>query len=135
MSQYKENRSFILIVDDNPTNLDILIEILQAKYQLSVAKSGKKALEFVKRNPPELILLDIVMPEMDGFEVCRKLKQSDDTKEIPVIFITGHSDPESIVLGFESGGADYLNKPFIPIEVKARIDDQIELRRFRATTK
>ncbi|MBU2512568.1 response regulator [bacterium] len=124
-----ENKPFILIVDDNPTNLDVLIEILQSEYQLSVAKSGKKALEFVKRNPPELILLDIVMPEMDGFDVCRILKQSDTSKEIPIIFITAHSDRENIVRGFELGGADYLNKPFIPMEVKIRIKNQIALYR------
>jgi putative two-component system response regulator len=131
MSLLNDSNPFILIVDDNPTNLDILIEILQYDYRLSVAKSGKKALEFIQKNPPRLLLLDIMMPEMDGFEVCRNIKSSSTTRHIPVIFISSTSDPASITKLFEVGGADYLTKPFIPLEVKTRVQNQLELDGFR----
>jgi PleD family two-component response regulator len=131
MNPSEDNKPFILIVDDNPTNLDVLIEILHQEYRLSVAKSGQKALEFVQKHIPDLILLDIVMPEMDGFEVCQALKSSDITKAIPVIIISSVSDADSITKIFKMGGEDYLSKPFIPIEVKTRIKNQLDLREFR----
>lgn len=127
MSPPDNNKPLILIVDDNPTNLDVLIELLQEDYQLSVAKSGQKALAFVQRFKPCLILLDIVMPEMDGFEVCRMLKSSPETRDIPIIFISSATNYQTITTGFEIGGADYLNKPFIPLEVRKRIHDQLIL--------
>ena len=131
MSSLEETQPFILIVDDNPTNLDVLIEILQHDYRLSVAKSGVKALGFIQKHTPQLLLLDIVMPEMDGFEVCRKLKSNPETSDIPIIFISSTNDPANITKGFEIGGADYLTKPFIPLEVKTRIKNQLELSKYR----
>ncbi len=134
MNQDKNQKPFVLIVDDNPTNLDVLIEILQNDYRLSVAKTGKKALDFINKNKPDLILLDVVMPEMDGFELCQTLKNETDTRSIPVIFISSVNDPISISKGYTIGGSDYLSKPFIPLEVKSRIRDQLELQSFRQLT-
>ncbi len=131
MNQPQEQKPFILIIDDNPTNLDVLIEILQNDYRLSVAKTGKKALEFIKNNTPDLILLDVVMPEMDGFEVCQILKSRPDTRSIPVIFISSVNDAENVSKGYAIGGSDYLSKPFVPVEVRTRIKDQLDLFKFR----
>lgn len=131
MNDPGEKKPFILIVDDNPTNLDVLIEILQGSYRLSVAKSGKKALEFIQRNQPELILLDIDMPEMNGFDVCRILKKNNATKMIPIVFITGYKDAKNITEAFQVGGVDYLNKPFILQEVETKIANHIALYRYR----
>ncbi len=120
-----EDKTLILLVDDNPTNLDILIEILQEDYRLGVVKSGEKALEFVSRTRPDLILLDIFMPGMNGFDVCRALKSSDATRSIPVIFISATDTPEDIARGAEVGGVDFLPKPFLAEEIKERIEKHL----------
>lgn len=111
----------ILIADDNPENLDILVNILSTDYRLKVAKDGKKALKIAEDELPDLILLDIMMPEMDGFEVCRRLKQNSSTSAAPVIFITARNQFADEEKGFELGAVDYVNKPFSPIIVKSRI--------------
>lgn len=131
MVKRDENRAFILVVDDNPTNLDVLVETLQVEYQLSVAKSGKKALEFVQKYRPHLILLDIMMPEMDGFQVCEILKSREITRSIPIIFITALQKTENITKAFEMGAVDYITKPFNPTEVNARIKNHIKLIEYR----
>lgn len=127
----KSQKPFLLIVDDNPTNLDVLIEILQHSYEISIMKSGKKALSFIRNSSPDLILLDIHMPEMNGMEVCEQIKSDDSTRDIPVIFISAQRDPSDIAKIFSVGGADYFFKPFVPIEVKHKIKTQIELFRYR----
>src|SRR5512144_2160882 len=105
--------SRILVVDDTPANIQTLAGTLREKgYQLSVATNGKQALEVVERVCPDLILLDVMMPEMDGFETCRRLKASDASKEIPVIFLTARVETADIVKGFELGAVDYVAKPF-----------------------
>lgn len=120
----------ILIVDDTPANIDLLRLLLKQDYKLKVATSGKKALEIVKGNPkPDLILLDVLMPEMDGYQVCEALKSNTSTAEIPVIFVTAQNEASSEARGFEAGGVDFITKPFHSSVVKARIKTQLELAR------
>lgn len=122
----------ILIVDDAKTNIAILANLLKQDYQVQAATNGEKALEIAFcDSPPDLILLDIVMPQMDGYEVCRRLKASEKTKGIPIIFITGKESEEDEVKGFELGASDYITKPFNPTVVKARVNTQAELKRNR----
>ena len=122
------NSSKILLVDDNKANIDILVHALRDDYQLSVALSGEKALAHAKDNPLDLILLDVLMPEMDGFEVCRILKSDSVTENIPIIFITALDDPKDKTKGFEMGAVDYITKPFDITEVKARVKTHLSLR-------
>ncbi|NES66028.1 MAG: response regulator [Okeania sp. SIO2D1] len=120
----------ILIVDDIIANLDILSETLSTVgYDVAIANSGKRALKQLERKLPDLILLDITMPDMDGFEICKKLKSNHRTWNIPVIFITALSDTESIIKGFELGAVDYITKPFQEQEVLARVKTHLQLRR------
>ncbi|MBN1413356.1 MAG: diguanylate cyclase [Spirochaetales bacterium] len=122
------NRSLILIVDDNPNNLQLLGSMLREnEFSVAVAQNGVQALEYVKKKKPDLILLDIMMPEIDGYEVCLKLKEDIQTERIPVIFLTAKSDPENIIRGFDVGGVDYITKPFIKKVVLARINVHIKL--------
>ena len=117
----------VLIVDDKQENLALFYKILQPdRYHISIATSGEMALESVKRFPPDLILLDVVMPEMDGFEVLKRLKEETLTREIPVIFLTARDTPEDIVRGFEAGAVDYLAKPVHPKEMTARVRTHLE---------
>lgn len=119
----------ILIVDDAPENIDILTSTL-TEYKKSIAMNGEKALKIAMAdNPPDLILLDIVMPEMDGYEVCSRLKADDRTRKIPVIFLTGETDSESVVKGFALGAVDYVTKPFNISELLARVSTQMSLKR------
>ncbi len=128
----KENRSLILIVDDNPQNLQYLGTLLsESGHELGFARDGNKALEFVKDREPDLVLLDIMMPEMDGYEVCRRLKSDMGTRHIPVIFLTAKTETEDIVRGFEVGGADYVTKPFNGAELLARVRTHIEVKILR----
>ncbi|MBE9210786.1 response regulator [Nostoc sp. LEGE 06077] len=120
----------ILVVDDVPINIKILLEILtQAGYRVSVAKNGKSALEKVEEAIPNLILLDVMMPVMDGFETCRILKANPKTKDIPIIFMTALSEPINKVKGLQLGAVDYITKPIEHEEVLARINVHLELRR------
>lgn len=125
----KNLSSSVLIVDDNPKNLQVLASILRTcKYKVAMVKDGIKAIKFIKSRKPDLILLDIMMPDIDGFEVCEKLKQDDSTKDIPVIFISALAEIEDKVKGFEAGGVDYITKPFQQQEVIARVQTHLELR-------
>ncbi|MBD2594895.1 response regulator [Nostoc spongiaeforme FACHB-130] len=120
----------ILVVDDVPINIKILLEILtQAGYRVSVAKNGKSALEKVEEAIPNLILLDVMMPGMDGFETCRILKANPRTKDIPIIFMTALSEPVNKIKGLQLGAVDYITKPIEHEEVLARINVHLELRR------
>ena len=124
--QLKNQR--ILIVDDTPENIDVLIEIL-SEYRRSVATNGEKALQIAgSGNPPDLILLDIMMPGMDGYEVCQKLKSEEKTKSIPVIFLTGMADEESEKKGLELGAVDYITKPISPPIVLERVKNHLLLK-------
>lgn len=117
----------ILVVDDVPENIDILKGILQAQYKVKVALNGKKALAITESSPPDLILLDIMMPDMDGYEVCRRIKGKSSTKDIPIIFVTAKSAETDEAEGFELGAVDYVTKPVSPLIVRARVKTQLAL--------
>lgn len=120
-------KATILIVDDMQVNLAILSEILKDEYHIKIAKSGKKALEIVENGNIDLILLDVVMPELDGYEVCEILKQNDKTKDIPIIFVTANKETDDEEKGFQKGAVDYITKPFKPKTILARVKTHINL--------
>jgi signal transduction histidine kinase len=124
----------ILIVDDVPKNIQVLGTLLnQMDCELAVAMNGQQALDTVARVKPDLILLDVMMPVMDGHEVCRRLKKADETKDIPVIFITAKTEIDDITTGFELGAVDYITKPFIGNELLARVKTHLSLKRIKET--
>lgn len=125
----------ILVVDDESTNLKLLREILKDDYTLAFAKDGATALKLVKTDLPDLILLDIMMPDMDGFEVCRKLKEDERSKDVLIIFITALNDEVDEIEGFQLGAADYINKPVKSSVVKARIKTHLSLMEARRELK
>jgi DNA-binding response OmpR family regulator len=119
----------ILIVDDNPTNIELLKQVLGDRgYEIMVAMNGEAALKLVSDIKPNLILLDVMMPGIDGYETCKELKSNDKTKEIPVIFTTARTEPSDIVKGFAVGGVDYVTKPLQIEELIARVGTHIQLR-------
>lgn len=120
--------SKILIVDDTPTNLEILSNtLIDANYQVAVALNGESAIAQVKYKPPQLILLDVMMPGIDGFETCTRLKSDPETKEIPIIFMTALTDTKHKVKGLNLGAVDYITKPFQQEEVLARVQVHLQL--------
>lgn len=128
MNNYTINhRSTVLVVDDTEANIDILIRLLSG-YDVIVALNGPAALDILREERVDIVLLDIVMPGMDGYEVCRIMKEDAALKEIPVLFITARSDEESIEKAFDIGGADYVTKPFKPKELMARLKTQLNLK-------
>jgi sigma-B regulation protein RsbU (phosphoserine phosphatase) len=127
-----EEKKLVLVVDDTPANIQIVQSILKDSYRLRVATNGTKALELANADPqPDLILLDVMMPGIDGFEVCTRLKASEGTREIPVIFLTGQTEIEDETRGFELGGVDYIHKPFSHAVVQARVNTHLNLRAIR----
>jgi len=126
------DKKTLLLVDDEPTNIKIVNSILKDEYKIRVATNGAKALELVTATPlPDLILLDVVMPEMDGYEVCTRLKNVSATKDIPVVFLTGQTETSDETRGFEVGAVDYIHKPFSPAVVQARVHTHLALRGVR----
>jgi diguanylate cyclase (GGDEF)-like protein len=125
------NTQTILIVDDMPSNIEILDEILSSQYDILFATSGQEALDIALQERPDLILLDIIMPEMDGYTVHARLKDSDETRDIPVIFVTGMDQDEDESKGLNAGVIDYITKPLRPHIVKARVRNHLELKRYR----
>lgn len=124
------NRQTIMIVDDMPINIQVLARALKEDYHVKVATTGAKALEIATtQEPPDLIMLDIMMPVMDGYEVCKKLKNNPLTKDIPVIFITAKSEMEDEMLGLNLGAVDYITKPFLLPIVKTRVRTHLTLKR------
>jgi diguanylate cyclase (GGDEF)-like protein len=123
-----ENRPRILIVDDERFNLNMLNGLLNQEYKIMVATSGEQALMAVSKGRPDLVLLDINMPGMDGYDVCNRLKSDPITESIPIIFITANSSADDETRGLEMGAADYITKPFNPSVVKARVRTQIRLK-------
>ncbi|RVU45957.1 diguanylate cyclase domain-containing protein [Rubrivivax rivuli] len=124
-----DERPRLLVVDDQRANIQALFQVFQADYKVSMATSGEQALALCRSQPPDLVLLDVVMPGMDGFEVCRQLKADDATKDIPVIFVTGHNDEEAETRGLDVGGADFISKPINPRIVRARVKTQLTMKR------
>ncbi len=132
------SESSILVVDDNQSNLQMIAKLLSnAGYKVSLAQSGEEALKAVKSKMPDLILLDLVMPDMDGIEVCKKLKNSSKTHHIPIIFCTGNAELKDIEKCFDAGGDDFTTKPIESHLVLNRIQTHLELaflrKRYRET--
>jgi phosphoserine phosphatase RsbU/P len=129
---HPEDKRLVLVVDDATANLQAVHSMLKDEYKIRVATSGAKALALAKDKPqPDLILLDVTMPEMDGYEVCTILKATPETKDIPVIFLTGKTEADDETKGFEVGAVDYIHKPFSPAVVKARVHTHLVLREAR----
>ena len=127
MTQAPDQRPRLLLVDDEPTNLQVLRHILQADYRLLFATDGERALQVAREQRPDLVLLDIMMPNMDGYAVCCALKADAATASIPVIFITALNDSQDETAGFDVGGVDYLTKPVSPPVVRARVRTHLSL--------
>lgn len=136
MNTIKNHRYKILIVDDVPKNIQVAANILQKEgYQMAFAPNGKTALTQTHKIRFDLILLDIMMPEMDGYEVCRHIRQDSENKDVPIIFLSAKNDSESIIQGFEMGAMDYVAKPFNGAELSARVKTHLELFRSRKELK
>jgi sigma-B regulation protein RsbU (phosphoserine phosphatase) len=126
------DRQRVLIVDDTPENIQILMEALKADYRITAATNGPKALELAAKEPhPDIVLLDVMMPEMDGYEVCERLKADAATRDIPVIFVTAMTQAGDEARGLELGAVDYITKPINPGLVRARVHNQVELKLHR----
>ncbi len=121
----------VLVVDDAPANLSLLAGLLNRHYRVKLAASGAKALEIARRDRPDLILLDVTMPEMDGYEVCRRLKADPTTAVIPVLFLTAMSQVEDETKGFEVGAADFIHKPVSPPVVQARVRTHLQIKAYQ----
>lgn len=134
MMKPQDTRAKVLVVDDTETNIDILVCALGDEFEVSVAMDGKTALQCVAEVMPDLILLDIMMPEMDGYEVCRRLKADKAARDIPVIFLTAFSLDSAEETGLSLGAIDYVTKPFNPALVKARVRNHVALRRSQLDT-
>ena len=124
-------RQTVLIVDDTPANIEMLSEALSDEYEVLFATSGQDALDIAAEQHPDLILLDVMMPEMDGYEVCARLKGDTTTRTIPVIFVTAMDHEEEETEGLNVGAIDYLTKPIRPAIVRARVRNHLELKRYR----
>src|SRR3974390_1791351 len=125
----------VLLVDDAKANLDILVEGLKTDHKLSLALNGEMALQIAARTPPDLVLLDIIMPGMDGYEVCRRLRQMPETAEVPIMFLSSLEDVANKARGFEIGVNDYLTKPFDMLEVKARVRSLLKAKAYSDAVK
>ena len=129
------SESKVLIVDDDPSSVHILVEALRGDYKLSVATDGQSALWNIQMAAPDLVLLDIVMPEMDGYEVCRRLRAASATRDIPVLFLSGLEEAQYKVRGFEAGGNDYVTKPLELLEVQARVRSLLKAKAYAEAVK
>jgi len=125
----------VLLVDDAKANLDILVEGLKSEHKLSLALSGEAALQLAARTPPDLVLLDIMMPGLDGYEVCRRLRQMPETAEVPIMFLSSLEEVQNKTRGFEAGANDYLTKPFEMLEVKARVRSLLKAKAYSDAVK
>ncbi len=131
MSMELTQRPTVLIVDDAPDMIEVLIELLSENHEIIFATTGRQALQLVNTTRPDLILLDINMPEMSGYEVCETLKENEATRDIPVIFLTRCVNNDELIRGFATGGVDYVTKPFLPNELLARVATHLLLRQAR----
>jgi putative two-component system response regulator len=127
MANDEDNKAVILLVDDTPENLDVLRGVLSPLYRVSAATSGELALKIIDKKRPDLILLDIMMPGMDGYQVCRQLKAHAETAPIPVIFVTAMTEMDNEMQGFEAGAVDYITKPIQPGIVRSRVANHLAL--------
>jgi len=132
MSREEETPASILLVDDTPTNLEVLVDYFaDSGFDVSVATNGEKALKQIEANPPDLILLDVMMPGIEGFETCRRIKANEKIHDIPVIFMTALSETADKLKGFQAGAVDYVTKPLQQEEVLARVNTHLSLRRMQ----
>lgn len=115
----------VLVVDDTETNIDIMMDILGDDYDVVVAMDGEGALEAVDEDTPDLILLDIMMPDIDGFEVCKRLKENPETAGIPVIFLSALTEDDDKQKGFDLGAIDFITKPFDPDEIQTKVKEHL----------
>ncbi|MEN9898679.1 MAG: hypothetical protein RLZZ66_2328 [Pseudomonadota bacterium] len=118
----------LLIVDDDPNNIRLLASIFDQDYDILFALNGQEAIDISLLERPDLIILDVMMPDLDGYTVCRTIKNHPHTKDIPIVFLTAHCDVEEEIRGLEMGAADFISKPFYPKIVKIRVSNQIELK-------
>ncbi|MDZ5457573.1 response regulator [Azohydromonas lata] len=127
----QQERPTILVVDDTPDNLTLLADLLGGECRVKLANGGARALALAQREPPDLVLLDVMMPGMDGFEVCRQLKAHEATRDVPVIFLTALGQAEDETRGFELGAVDFITKPISPPVVQARVKTQLQVKAWR----
>ena len=132
MTSHDSQRPTVLVIDDTPANLSLLNGLLKESYRVKIANSGQRGLDLCHAQPPDLILLDIMMPGMDGFEVCRRLKADQNLRRIPVIFLTAKIEPSDEEQGFALGAVDFIHKPISPAIVLARIRTQLENRQWQS---
>ena len=125
----------VLLVDDAKANLDILVEGLKGDHKLSLALNGQMALQIAAKTPPDLVLLDIMMPGMNGYEVCRRMREMPETAEVPIMFLSSLEEVQNKTLGFEAGANDYLTKPFEMLEVKARVRSLLKAKAYSDAVK
>lgn len=121
----------LLIADDTLTNIELVAGLLEDVGEILFATNGEEALQLTAAEHPDLVLMDVMMPVMDGFTACRALKAQPDLVDIPVIFLTAMTDPDALLLGFEAGGVDYVAKPFQPAELRARVMTHLALKQAR----
>ena len=129
LGEVAERRPRLLVVDDQPVNVQLLYRVFAADHQVFAATHGEKALEIARQQLPDLILLDVIMPGLDGFEVCQRLRADELTRDIPVIFLTANSDPDSEARGLDAGAVDFIAKPFNTKVVRARVKTHLTLKR------
>ncbi|MEO5345632.1 MAG: diguanylate cyclase [Magnetococcus sp. YQC-9] len=122
-------QSTVLVVDDEPANIEVLAKVLQPDHRVLFTTDPAKAMNLAEQKGPDLILLDVIMPNMDGYEVCRRLKSRGATRDIPVIFVTAMGEEQFEAIGFEAGGVDYVTKPIKPFLLRARVKTHIALKR------
>ena len=127
-----KDKKTVLIIDDNHENIKVLATyLMDADYEVGIASSGDMAYEFIEHRLPDLILLDVMMPLVSGYDVCRELKKNFHIADIPIIFLTAKTSTEDIVAGFDAGGVDYISKPFNGVELLARVKTHIEMKVLR----
>ena len=127
-----DNRPTLLVIDDTPANLSLLNQLLRPHYRVKLASGGSRGLELAVAKPPDLILLDVMMPEMDGYEVCRRLKANALTAGVPVLFLTAKADATDEERGFEVGAVDFIHKPIVPSIVLARVRTHLQIRSWQS---
>jgi len=128
-SENKDDTPTVLIVDDNPTNVKVIaLTLRQLQFKLVIATNGNSAIEMVEKTRPDLVLLDVMMPGIDGYETCKIIKSKSENQDLPIIFLTALSDKENTVKGFQSGGVDYITKPFDKNELISRVKTHIQLK-------
>ena len=130
MNEHPAGKATLLCVDDTPANLYLLVELLKGDYRVKTATNGDQALQIVAASPPDLILLDVMMPGMDGYEVCRRLKADAASRDIPILFLTARTQADDEALGLNLGAADYIHKPISPPILMARVNHHLKIKRY-----